>query len=294
MREKTEAFFLLMNTVPVFNFETAKNILQQCQNADNFWKLKMEDIEHLYLTCEDKEKLRVKLNKTNLDGLVKKIKDTNCRVSLYSDPDFPVSLRKLKKPYMIIFYRGNLEALKNKHLISIVGTRKASLYGEKLVKNLVEDLSGDQCTVITGTAKGIDSYVIKYCLEYGVKCVSILASGINKISPTSSKSLLDQLTKNGGCYMTEFPFDVGAYRSNFPIRAKIIAALSEEIIIVEAPRTSGALHVAREAFSMSKNIFTFPSYFHDSNFYGSHDLIANGLAILVENYSNIQDYRQLY
>lgn len=102
-----------------------------------------------------------------------------------------------------------------------------------------------------------------------------------------------ELEEKGGCYITEFPPGVASFKSNYPIRANLIAALATASIIIEAPDNSGALLVAKASFNYGRNAFCYPSYIHDSNFTGSHLAIEDNTAILINNFEDIKKYQDI-
>lgn len=289
-RLKIETFYLLMNTAPVFNIDSLLKLIEQINSPENFWKLTKDDILKLDIDEKDRQKLLDKLEKITFEELSLILNDIDCEIAVYSDEKFPKTFNRYKYSPIMLFYKGNIKLLNHPYIISIVGTRKSSHYGETLVAQLIKDIKPNDYPVITGTAFGIDSCVIKSCIEEEHKCISVLASGIDKISPQQSASLLKNLVAHGGCYFTEFPPGIVSYKSNYPIRAKIIAAISSDVIIVEAPNKSGALLVAQEAFEFRKNIYCLPSFHYDSNFWGSHYLIDSGIATLVKDFEDIKPY----
>jgi DNA processing protein len=286
-RKKVEAFYLLMNTAPILNFEAVSELLAEIKSPDAFWELNKKETNKLNIPEKTKKIIIEKIEKTSLDDQLKILANVNCNITLHEDPEYPAILRRTKYPPPLLFYRGNINLLKSQRIFAMVGTRKASSYGEWLVCDILNDLKTHQVPVITGTAFGIDTKVIQTCIESKINCISVLASGIDCISPKKSRDLLETLEHTGGCFLTEFPPGVGSFKSNYAIRAKLIAALSTEVIIIEAPIKSGALLVAEKAHETGRNVYAPPSFYHDANFFGSHQLISEGKATLIKNFDYI-------
>lgn len=289
-RLKLEAFYLLMNTPPVFNSSSALQLLASVGTVEEFWNLNKLQINNLAIESKLKEKLIAKLENDTLSKLSEQIKKLNAQIVVCSDDFYPERLKKYKYSPLMLFYKGDINLLNNTRLITIVGTRKSSSYGEALVESVVRDISTHKYPVLTGTAKGIDTKVIESSLVNKTRCISVLSSGIDSISPKESSDLLDEIIKHGGCYLTEFPPGVASFKSNYAIRAKLLAILATEIIIIEAPKNSGAILVAKEGFQLSRNVFCLPSYHNDANFWGSHNLIDDGTAVLVRNFDDVKNY----
>lgn len=285
-----EAFYLLMNTAPVFNYESLKLLLTQINTPERLWQLKQADIDGLDIPPKDIQKLFEKLEFHTLHKLIDKLNSTDAGIVLCEDKNFPAPLKNVKYPPLMLFYKGDIDILNDYKLTAIVGTRDATDYGIALTAQFAKGVLNSNQLLITGTAKGIDAEVLNICCKLKTKVVSVLASGIDKISPRESESILRTCVDNGGCYFTEFPPGVGSFKSNYPIRAKLIAMLADDIIIIEAPAKSGALHVAEEAFNYRKNVYAPVSYLFDSKFWGSHNLISQGKACLVTEYSDIIEH----
>lgn len=282
-----------MNTPPIINIDDIEALLKELGGPESFFYLKEEQINKLHLSDKIKERLIKKGKETDINKLIAKLEKLDASISVYSDENFPKILKRTKNPPIIIYYKGNFDLLKPEPIFAVVGTRKSSAYGERLTYDTILNLATLKYPIITGTAIGIDTYTIKTSMELNSPCISVLSSGIDNISPKKNIELLEELIKKGGCYLTEFPPGVGSFKSNYPIRAKLIAALSTASIIIEAPEGSGALLVAKESFNLGRNAFCFPSYLHDDNFKGSHKAIEDSTAILVNNFEDIKKYQDL-
>lgn len=289
-RQKLEAFYLLMNTAPVLNPEAVELLLEKVGTPQNFWDLSCSQINQLDIEDKEKKKLIQKLDKHSLESLVKTLVDLNCNIVVITDDDYPLQMKKYKYKPLMLFYRGDISLLHHNDIIAMVGTRKSSMYGETLISEFIAQARINNYSLITGTAVGIDTKVLETSLNTGVKCISVLSSGIDCISPKKSEELLNKIVDNGGLYLTEFPPGVSSFKSNYPIRAKIIAILSSKVLVVEAPESSGAILVAEEAFKIGVNVFCPPSFNHDSNFWGSHNLIDSGKAVLISSFDDVINY----
>lgn len=289
-RQKLEAFYLLMNTAPVLNPGCVDLLLDKIGPPENFWDLSCSQIDQLDIENKEKKKLLTKLEKYSLEALVQKIESLDCKIVVITDDHYPEQMKRYMYKPLMLFYRGDISLLQHNKLVAMVGTRKSTSYGDTLIEDFVISAKINNYVLITGTAIGIDTKVIESSLKRDIKCVSVLSSGIDCISPKQSKQLLDQIVEKGGLYLTEFPPGVSSFKSNYPIRAKIIAILSGCVVIIEAPIASGAMLVAEEAFKIGINVFCPPSFNHDSNFWGSHKLIDSGKAVLISSFDDVINY----
>lgn len=287
-RLKLEAFYLLMNMAPVFNFESLQKLLACIKAPEKLWQLKESDISGLDIQKKDIDKLFEKLEFHTLHKLADVINSTDAHIVLCEDSNYPVRLKKAKYPPLMLFYKGDIDIINEAKITVIVGTRNASGYGRSLAKRYASGALDQNAILLTGTAKGIDTEILDICIKRKKKALSVLASGIDKISPKQSEDLLNECVSLGGCYFTEFPPGVGSFKSNYPIRSKLMALLADEVIIVEAPKKSGALLVAEEAANLGKKVYTPPSYIDDENFWGNHNLIRSGKARLIVEYADVK------
>jgi DNA processing protein len=195
-----------------------------------------------------------------------------------TDPLYPPLLKEIKNYPKKLWVRGKIEA--EPLAIAIVGTRKPSTYGIEAAKLFSRELSRDGFTIVSGLAFGIDKAAHEACLEVGGKTIAVLASGVDKITPSSHEQLANRILENGGALISEFPPGTDARPENFPQRNRIISGLTLGVIVIEAPQKSGALITARYAIEQNREVFVVPGSIFSPNFQGSHALIREG-AILV-------------
>lgn len=184
------------------------------------------------------------------------------------DENYPKKLKELPNPPFVLFYRGNLELL-NSHLICVVGGREHSAEAKENVKELCKFV---KLVYVSGLAKGIDCFVH----EFASQSVGIIGCGINRIYPIENKFLYDKVD----LLISEYPNDVLPLKHHFPMRNRIMVALSECLVIVEGKLNSGTQISVNLALELGKEVFVFPkSYF---NLFSSlnHSLIEDGAHIL--------------
>lgn len=211
------------------------------------------------------------------------------KIVIYCDEDYPYALRGDKNAPPVLYVKGDVKTLTSfEKSIAIVGGRAASVTGRKTAAKIAMELTDDGVCVISGMARGIDTSAHKgamYGLNQTGKTIAVLGTGIDIIYPPENKDVYEQIAKQG-CIISEFLIGTKASASNFPRRNRIVAALSEGILVVEASNNSGSLITAQYGIDMKKTIFAVPGTPGESRTQGSNTLIKNG-AILVENASDI-------
>lgn len=203
-------------------------------------------------------------------------------VSLHSieDDAYPARLREIADPPVFLSSIGDLSVLGHP-CIGIVGTRRMSPYGRRIVEAFVPMLARAGCVTVSGLALGIDSAVARDTLQTNGLTVAVLGHGLATIYPKTNERLARKIVDNGGLLLSEFPLDLEPDTYTFPARNRIIAGLSIGTLVVEAPQDSGAMITARLALDYGRDVFAVPGLAFDENMAGCHRLIADGHARLV-------------
>lgn len=199
----------------------------------------------------------------------------------FSSDKYPKQLREIYNPPKRIYAIGNIEIL-NKVGIAIVGSRKATEYGKKVAFRLSKDLSERDIVIISGLAKGIDSYAHIGSLNVqNGKTIAVLGSGIKVIYPKENIELARQIVRKGGCIISEYSPDDTPNKSNFPERNRIISGLSKGVVIVEASEKSGALITADFALEQGREVFAVPGNIYSTTSVGTNKLIQQGAKLVM-------------
>lgn len=192
------------------------------------------------------------------------------------DKDYPIGLRNVFNPPFVLYYQGDLSLI-NKKVLAFVGCRKNSEYGEIMVNKLIKPL-GRKYTIVSGLAKGIDGLSHKCCLENDYKTIAVLGNGLDFYYPSVNKELQIKI-KDKGLLISEYPSFVRPKKHHFPMRNRIIAALSKAIVVVECKKHSGSMITVEHGLNLGLDIFCVPSMANEES--GCNYLIKNG-AKLVE------------
>jgi DNA processing protein len=218
--------------------------------------------------------------KESYDNLYK----SDVRFLAYSDVSYPEKLKQKEVlPPPGLFYKGDVSLL-NTTSVAVVGTRKCSSYGEETASKFGGELCDYNITVVSGLADGIDAYAHKAALAAGGKTIGVLGTGHNRFYPRINDGLYRQICKTG-LVVSEYPPDSDGAKYTFPERNRIISALSDAVIIIEASENSGALITSDRALEQGKEIFAVPGNITSPKSQGTNTLIKNGANLL----SGMQD-----
>lgn len=199
----------------------------------------------------------------------------------YHDERYPSRLRECEDAPLALFYRGNAP-LNTMRIISLVGTRHATAYGQDLCQSFLRDLK-DLCPdvlVVSGLAYGIDIHAHRAALQYGFPTIGVLAHGLDRIYPATHRQTAIAMMDQGGL-LTEFMSGTNPDRQNFVKRNRIVAGMSDATIVVESATKGGALITAELAESYHRDCFAFPGRTSDPYSAGCNKLIRTNRASLL-------------
>lgn len=209
----------------------------------------------------------------------------------FLSPDYPEALSHIYEPPLGLFVRGDVGFLSHPSL-AVVGSRKATTYGKNVLKKILPDLVKKDWLIVSGLARGIDTYAHNICLEEGGKTIAVLANGLDKVYPRENYNLQLEIADNH-CLVTEYPLKTAPLKRHFPMRNRIISGLSQGTFVVEAKYRSGSLITAHLALQEGREVFAVPGHIFSENSEGTNDLIKQG-AISVLNSQDILDELALY
>lgn len=222
---------------------------------------------------------------TRAEEEIKFIEGQNITPLFYLEKNYPVRLKNCIDSPILLYYKGNTN-LNVPKVISVVGTRKASLYGKEICEKLVEGLAGHDALIISGLAYGIDTCAHKSALDKRLKTVAVLGHGLDRIYPYLNKPLSEKIKDQGGL-ITEFMSQSLPDRENFPKRNRIIAGMADATIVVEAAKRGGALITAEIASSYNRDVFSVPGRIGDTYSEGCNFLIKTNKAALIQNAKDV-------
>jgi DNA processing protein len=196
----------------------------------------------------------------------------------YLSDAYPTQLLNFDDSPVVLYLRGNLEVLKEE-MIAVVGTRRASPYGVREARRFAKFFAEAGITVLSGGARGIDREAHESALEAGGNTVAVLGSGLLRPYPPEHGKLYSKITKKG-LLISEFNPFTPPYPWNFPRRNRIVSGLSRALLVIEAPKNSGAMITARWASTQGREVFVIPGDVDRKTFEGNHTLIRNGCILV--------------
>ena len=215
----------------------------------------------------------------DLSALHSSINDLKIEVVIPEDDDWPVALDDLEVPPILLFVKGNRKVLSEKAL-AIVGTRNPTPYGSRIASDFAAGFVDREYAIVSGGAYGIDSAAHKGALVAEGVTIAVTASGLDSPYPAGNQRLFDEICE-AGAIVTEYLPGVQARPHRFLIRNRIIAALSQGTLVVEAAFRSGSLRTARDASDLLRPVMAIPGPINSPTSDGCHRLIGERSAELV-------------
>ncbi|MBS5187488.1 DNA-processing protein DprA [Fusobacterium polymorphum] len=204
------------------------------------------------------------------------------------DDIYPQCLKEISNPPLKLYYKGNLDLLKDERLIAVVGTRNPSSYGKLCCEYMVKKMTSANITIVSGFAKGIDSIAHKTSLLAGGKTIAVIASGLDIVYPASNLSLYREIEEKG-LILSEYEAGVKPFKFNFPQRNRIIAGLSKGTIVVESKDRGGSLITADLALEFNRDVYAVPGDVFSEYSKGCNNLIRDSKAKSLSNINELLD-----
>jgi DNA processing protein len=195
------------------------------------------------------------------------------------DPAYPLPLKEIYDPPLILYVRGNAEVL-TKPGIAMVGTRHPTPYGSGMAERLACDLAAQGLVIISGMARGVDTASHRGAISARGKTLAVFGTGVDVIYPKENSRLSEQILALGGAMISEFPLGTFAAPQNFPIRNRIISGMSLGVLVVEAAEYSGTRITARCALEQNRDVFAVPGNVTNKNSWGPNTLIKQGAKLV--------------
>lgn len=213
------------------------------------------------------------------------------RLLFFTDEDYPRRLLECEDAPGLLYVSGDAD-LNAAHVVAVVGTRSATRYGVDFINKLVEDLSKrlDNLLIVSGLAVGCDITAHRAAMACGVPTVGVVAHGLDTLYPGTNRPYAAEMVKKGGAVVTEYPHATRPFRGNFLARNRIIAGLSDCVVVAESQaQKGGALNTAHIAGLYSREVFALPGRISDLYSGGCNELIRKNFASVITSAANLTD-----
>lgn len=280
--------YILLNMIPGIGPARAASLISFFGSAAELFEHKPEDLMAVRgISRELAEKIAAEAESSLLDEELDRVALGGVKVFTRADEEYPEALRGLEDAPLCLYVCGTLPEELNRQSIAIVGSRRATVYGLRMAQHIAESAVYSGWTVVSGLAFGIDAAAHKATMNAGGKTVAVLGGGLMKIQPQEHLPMARDIIAKGGALVTEFPMTFPPNRHSFPMRNRIISALSLGTIVIEAGLHSGALITAAAALEQEKNVFAVPGNADSDMSSGCNNLIKSGEATLITGFEDV-------
>lgn len=225
--------------------------------------------------------------------IVRKCCQKNIQIIPLGDTTYPARLRNISDPPLVLYCAGVLPDMKNRPLIGVVGTRRASTYGSQNARELSRQIADCGGVVVSGGAAGIDAQALEGALDADSATVAVLGCGVDVTYPTTNRRLFMRIVETG-CLLSEYPPETKPTPWQFPRRNRIISGMSNGVLVVEAPENSGALITAREAMEQGRDVFVVPGNIGIETCAGSNALLQERAYAVFSGWDIMKEYAPQY
>lgn len=263
-----------------------KQCISYCGSAKKVFEASKRELMQIP-KCGEKTTNLILENKNVLEKaekIIQKSQEENIQLLFYANENYPKRLLRFDDAPALLYYKGNAD-LNAEKSISIVGTRNATHYGKEVTENLIEQLKPFQPLVVSGLAYGIDILTHRACLKAEIPTLGVMANGLGMVYPDAHRNTAMQMISNGGI-MSEHAFEVKPDAFYFPARNRIIAGLTDTVLVIEAAEKGGALITAEIANDYNLEIYAVPGNINQAFSRGCNKLIEQNKARIYTSAEN--------
>lgn len=227
----------------------------------------------------------------NIKDEIKCVIEKEIKLIYFNHPDYPRRLKDIIDPPLYFYLKGSVSD-RDANAISIVGTRMPTTYGRRVAEMLASELAQAGFTVISGMARGIDTFTHQAVMKAGGRSIGVLGCGVDVVYPPENIRLFKEMHEHGAI-ISEFPAGTGPHKKNFPQRNRIISGLSLGTVVVEAAERSGSLITVRFALEQGREVFAVPGNINSPVSKGTNNLIKQGAKLVTCTEDILEEFEQL-
>ena len=249
-------YWIWFSRINKIGAKAQNKLLEKYHNPEEIWNLTKKELQGI---LDDKQIVIIlnQKNRINLEKYAEYMQKHEIKMITIFDEKYPQNLRNIYDPPVVLYIRGN-ENIINEFSIAIIGSRVCSNYGKQVAKQFAYNLSKYNINIVSGLAKGIDTYAHVGTIQAKKTTIAVIGSGLDIIYPEENKKLYEEIIKNNGAIISEYIVGTKPEKLNFPERNRIISGLSKGILVVEANKKSGTFITVDFALEQGKNIYAIP------------------------------------
>ncbi len=280
-------YLIALTFVKEIGPKTARKLLSHFGSAKEIFNASLKDVKKVGGIGEVRAKAfkdTAALQKAEEE--LKYIEENHINILSLSSEQYPSRLKHCEDAPILLYYNGT-SSLNSSKVISIVGTRKYTDYGQRVCEQLIEDMAGvEGLAIISGLAHGIDTIAHKSAIKNNIPTVGVLGNGLDTVYPASNKKLASDMLVKGGL-LSEYSSGTKPDKAHFPMRNRIVAGMCDLTVVIESDIKGGAMITARVASGYHREVAAFPGRVYDSKSSGCNELIRTNIAAMVTSADDI-------
>lgn len=283
-------YWAALANCPSIGNQSLQKLKKYFEDPRLIWQLNTNDLAAADLLSAKRAQTLTafcKQNKYLAEKIFTTCQKLQIKVCSIDDSCYPKILQEIYNPPIILYYKGQLEteALR----VAIVGSRRFTPYGEGLAGEFASALAKAGITVVSGAARGIDTFAHRGALKAG-RTVAVLGCGLDVSYPPENRQLLANIAASGGAIISEYGPGIKPLPAFFPARNRIISGLSRGTLVVEAAKHSGSLITAEMAINEGRDVFAIPGSIYAKSSQGCNHLIQQGAKLVQQPADIIEEY----
>ena len=256
-----------------------KKLVEFYGGVSNIFTASLTDLEAAGLPAAAAQSIALGKSVEMAGSEIDRLREMGASIVVPSDEAYPKRLLEIYDPPLILYVRGNVEAI-SQFGIAVVGTRHPTPYGVGMAERLSCDLAARGLIIISGMARGVDTAAHRGALNAHGKTIAVWGTGIDVTYPKENQKIADQILSSGGAILSEFPLGTFPAPQNFPIRNRVISGLSIGVLVIEAGEYSGTRVTARCALEQGRDVYAVPGNVTNKLSWGPNTLIKQGAALV--------------
>jgi DNA processing protein len=277
--EQNRLAWLALTLTPGLGPKRILKAAQALPDLSSLFRLSMTELEALNFPAPAAQFLFTGKARTEAERELVQLREHKGALLTFEDEDYPEQLREIFDPPPVLWVLGDVKLLARPS-IAIVGTRHPTPYGTGMAEILARDLANHRLVILSGMARGIDTYAHKGALAAGGSTVAVWGTGVDVIYPKENKSLAENILVAGGAIISEYRLGTFPAPQNFPRRNRIISGISIGVLVVEAGENSGTRVTARCALEQDRDVYAVPGNVTNKNAWGPNTLIKQGAKLV--------------
>ncbi len=277
---ENKKYWIWFSLIKGLGSKRKQKLLESYKTPEKIYKLTKKE---LITTNGIGEKIVENILKSKDEDYLKKyilyMQKHNIDIININDENYPKILKEIYDPPISLYIKGNKNILNNTS-VAIIGCRQASQYGIKVAKYFGYNLAKNEVNVVSGLAKGIDSYAHIGSICANGKTIAVIGNGIDTIYPKENINIANKILEKGGTIISEYPLGTKPEKMNFPARNRIISGISKSVIVVEAKEKSGTLLTVDFALEQGRDVYVVPGNINSINSIGTNELLKQGAKII--------------